>query len=745
LAGSEKRILCGFFILLSIQAGLLHAAGYTGSSTCADCHTETYEKWQKSHHYQSMLPASSETVTGNFDNQSFSYGGMTHRFFKRDDGFFVETDNAAGDPETFRISYTFGFYPLQQYLIEFPDGRYQALNIVWDSRPGDEGGQRWFHLYPEEDGSPPIQHDDMLHWTGSFQNWNSRCAACHSTDLKKNYDPGKNAYATTWSEINVSCEACHGPASDHLEWTQGEMDDLSDKGFSVNLNNTAAWTPEPGHHTLSRKDGIRPDYQTEVCAGCHSRRSEMDEDHSDKPFSDLYQLQLLEENLYHPDGQILDEVYVYGSFLQSKMHAAGVACTNCHDPHSNGLVVTGNAVCTQCHQSGTFDAPAHHHHESDSPGAACVNCHMPAKIYMGVDDRRDHSFRVPEPQLTIDLGIPNACNQCHADRDASWAARALEQWGVGGDIRAGHARVLDQTRHNSAGIAPDLFKLAADPSASGILRATAMLETRRFPGREAFQLAQQQLNSPNAHVRAATVRSLEWLPQAERYAMLQPLITDPAKSVRLEVANRLADFDLQQLPDQNRKELERLRNEYLDSLRLNADMPESMLNLGIFLSSSGRPMDAEKAYRQALKLSPKFVPAMLNLADLYRANDMDRIAGPLLEQAIAAAPDQPAAYHALGLLQVRRKNMGPALANLEKAWRLDPQFQRYGYVYGVALYSDNRFDEAIEVLESALAENQGDRELVNALASYYRERGETGKLQKLAEQYPQIFSGSSDL
>lgn len=702
------------------------SSGYVGSDSCKICHAAEWTNWRESDHYQAMLPASDETVLGNFDDARFEYAGRVHRFFRRDGSFRVETENADGALEEFEISYVFGFFPLQQYLIGFPDGRYQALSIAWDSRPAEAGGQRWYHLYPDD----AIGHEDLLHWTGAFQNWNSRCAACHSTELKKNYSEATNTYDTRWAEVNVACEACHGPGQAHVGWLTGGRQG-ADPGFSNDLSGTSAFVVDGDKPTRIRADAGSNHAQIQVCAGCHSRRTELDEDHAGKAYDDLYELMLLEDGMYFADGQMRDETYVYGSFLQSRMYQAGVACTNCHEPHSGKVIAGGNALCSQCHQATVFDSPEHHHHPAGTEGAACVNCHMPATTYMGVDARRDHSFRVPEPQLTLELGIPNACNRCHQEQAAEWAAEAVRAWYPQSRPRASHAAVLSAARQDNAAALPGLLALANDPTRTSILRATAILESGRFPSQESLAMAQAQLGSSDSLLRAAAVRSLEWAPIEHRYEMLRPLITDPSKSVRLEVARLLADVPPGQLPLADQENLNALRAEYLKSLRLNADMPETLLNLGSFLAMSGQPEAAEKAYRQALKLSPGFSPAMINLADLYRAAGMDTEAASLLQAAIAVAPDMAAAYHAMGLLMVRQGQKEQALVQLQKALELDPDNVRYAYVYGVALYEQGQKEQAVRVLEQTLEQHPGHPDVIAALQAYYQQLGETEKLRAL--------------
>jgi predicted CXXCH cytochrome family protein len=738
IRGRGRRLTVKLALALLVAGPLLSPAqaadpAYVGSEKCRSCHEQAWQSWRESHHYQAMLPASEVSVLGDFSGRTFEYGDVTSRFFRRDGRYWVETDGPDGSLQTYEITHTFGFYPLQQYLVPFPGGRYQALNIVWDSRSGPEGGQRWIHLYPADEGDL-VRHDDLVHWTGSFQNWNGRCAACHSTGLRKNYDPASDRFDTRWAEINVACEACHGPASAHLDWANADQSG-DDSGIAFPLADRGAFGPgdDPAARVWSRRDGRRPVTQIEACAGCHSRRSELEEAHTGKPFDDLYRLALIEPGLYFPDGQVLDEVYVYGSFLQSKMHAAGVVCTDCHDPHSNKLLADGNALCTRCHVSEAYDRPEHHRHPAGSAGAACVDCHMPSRTYMVVDDRRDHGFRVPEPRLSQQLGVPNSCTQCHADRDAEWAADALQAWGVSDQIRAGHAPILAAAWSDDITALPSLLALGDDESKPAILRASAALASGRFPSQETLVAVAGLLQSENSRVRAAAVQSLDWVPPDRRHSLLRGLVKDRSKAVRHEVARQLAGVPLEVLPPEDSAALASLRREYLQTLRVNADLPEEQMNLALFHASAGDAAAAERAYRKALELAPAFTPALLNLADLYRSNGLDAKARPLLLQAIGQAPGDPAPQHAMGLLLVREKELGAAVGYLRQAAELAPANIRYGYVYAVALWESGERGQAVARLELLLEEHPGNRDLTAALASYYRELGEEEKLQRLTQ------------
>lgn len=726
-------------ILFTLAGQLLaeETSSFVGSTACESCHQQAYESWKSSHHYQAMLPATAENVLGNFDDQIFEYGGVTSRFFRNGPKYMVRTDNKEGELQEFEIAYTFGFSPLQQYLIAFDDGRMQALNIVWDSRPETQGGQRWVHLYSNpEDHADPVDHEDLVHWTGALQNWNSRCAVCHSTGLQKNYSSTANSYKTRWEEINVACEACHGPASLHLEWANSDRQ-AQDRGFAFSLNDRGAFGPANGAstHTFTRIDGSRPTVQVDTCGACHSRRSEISPYQAGQPFDQQYRLALIEPRLYFPDGQINDEVYVYGSFLQSKMYREGVVCSNCHDPHSNRVREDDNTLCTQCHVSSVYDQPEHHHHEPGSTGSDCVNCHMPVKTYMVVDDRHDHSFRIPEPRLTLELGVPNTCNQCHDDKDAQWALSALESWGVSDDVRSGHAAVLSSAWSGQPDALPGLLALASLDSNSSISRSSSIVATQDYPSQEILALLPQWLASSDPLVRTSAVRSMDWVPVAQSYALLRDYIGDDSKSVRMAVARQLSAFPADQLPAPYAAEVKTLLQEYEKSLLLNADMPEEQMSLGNFYSATGDVMGAEKAYRHALRLSPSYVPAMLNLADLYRANDMDQQGEILLLRAVQLEPDQASVQHAMGLLKVRQGSLKEALPYLQAASGMERQNLRYVYVYAVALWETGNRSQAVTELESTLADYPGNRELVSALASYYQQLGEQEKLRQLVERY----------
>ena len=695
----RKHFLASLFaklglLLLALFIEVTLAQEYVGSATCATCHEAEWDKWQQSHHFQAMTEASAETVLADFGDQVVEFADGPSRFFKENDTFFVETLNGEGELARFPISHTLGFEPLQQYLVQMPDGRLQALSIAWDSRSAEGGGQRWFHLYPNEAISP----DDPLHWTGSFQNANSRCIACHTTGYDKGYEQESNTYQSRWEEGMVGCEACHGPGSDHLAWTEIQQD-LAGAGFSRELGNL--WQAQVGERPFTAEAALGISEQIQVCAACHSRRNELQTHDPAAGFHDNYQLSPLREGLYHADGQILDEVYVAGSFLQSRMFQAHVSCGNCHDAHSMGLLVEGNGLCLQCHEAGVFQSKDHLLHAADSLGGQCVSCHMPETTYMGVDPRRDHSLRIPDPLANLETGTPDVCSGCHTEEDAQWAVAILAERSGGTAPHYAHTLPIAAARQGNSAAAPELIALATDASQPGMIRSIALIESAGFPSQQHMRAVLQARSSPDPIVRASAAEALGFLDVVGRLSYLAPLLAESAKAVRMTVARQLNAMPVAQLSAADRDHFVALMAEYEQSLLYNADMPEAMSELGLHYAARGDLQAAATVLSKARDLSPGYLPALLNLADVYRALGRDGDAEPLLEDAIQRYPESADAQHALGLLYVRSGRTEQSLPLFREAAQLNPDNPRFALVHGLALSETGQPGDAVQVLEAA--------------------------------------------
>jgi predicted CXXCH cytochrome family protein len=684
-----------------------------------------------------MQAATEQTVVGNFDNARITHRGVTSTFFRRDGQFFVRAEGADGRPGEFQIAYTFGIDPLQQYLVPFPDGRLQALGLAWDTRPRAQGGQRWLPLYPGQ----TLRPSDPLHWTGREQTWNFQCAECHSTNLRKGYDLATNRYATTWAEITVSCEECHGPGSAHVTWAETRptgrpRTSPGATGLVVRLGRgNGTWAIKDAERGIAEWSGPpRSTAEVDVCARCHARRRPIVDPHPyGRPFLDTHVPALLDAPLYHADGQVRGEVYEWGSFVQSRMQRAGVTCSDCHEPHRAALRAPGNAVCAQCHLPAKFDTVAHHHHRPESEGARCVSCHMPARTHMVVDARRDHSFRVPRPDLSVALGTPNACTDCHVNRTPKWAADRVTAWGGASRGTADFARALDAARRGLQGAGPALAVLAADRSQPGIVRATALSQLPEFAAAAAAPAVESALTDADALVRMAALGAVGALSPDRRRVLAPPFLRDPVRAVRLAAVQALAGTPLTALAESQRGDFDRALGELIKSEEVNADRPEAHINLANLYARLGRPADAESELRTALFLDPSFVPALVNLADLLRGQGRDADGERFLEQALRAEPGNAEALHALALLRVRQDRLSEGVELLRRAALVRPESPRFAYVYAVALHDTGRVGDAIAILEAAHRRRPADRDTLAALATYLGERGDLRRALGYAE------------
>jgi len=729
------------------------APTFVSNEICASCHRAEANLWQGSQHKLAMQHASDKSVLGDFNDASFDYYGVHSRFFRKDNKYLVETDGADGKLATFEIKYTFGVDPLQQYLVQFPDGRLQALPIAWDSRPKEQGGQHWFHLYPNEE----IKHDDVLHWTKLNQNWNFMCAECHSTGVRKNYDVANDHFATTWSDINVGCEACHGQGSAHVAWAREQKGwwpfgkhEESTKGLLVRFDErqNVNWWHDP--KTGNPRRNFPPAQvrkEIETCGLCHARRSEFSEDWiPGRPLSDTHIVAGLEQGLYYADGQMRDEVYNYGSFKQSKMFAAGVTCSDCHDPHTAKLRVAGDAVCLQCHTPEKYAAASSHNHHASNPPLACASCHMPVRTYMVIDRRHDHSFRIPRPDLSAKLGTPNACNDCHADKSPEWAAAAVEHWfGTDREGFQNYAEAFHSAWNGSADAPAFLGKVASNPDTPAFVRASALTDFAPYLSASAAELVRTGLRDPDPMVRIGTLDMLESVPPLQLWPHVSPLLSDPSRGVRIRAVRILAAVPTENQPAADRASFEQAATEFVAAQRLNADRPESRTTLGNFFVNRGRMTEAETEFKAALRLSPQYPAAAINLSDLYRRLGRDKEGESVLRETIAVTPLDAGLHYALGLTLTRLKQPAEALSEFQRASELDPNRARYAYVYAVALHATGRNDEAMEVLKRALDQHPGDRDILIALITFSRDTGNLAAAISYAEKAVKLAPDDRDL
>lgn len=707
---------------LHTDQGQDHSA-FLGNDVCAGCHQEAQQAWSHSHHDLAMQTATPETVLGDFTGAQFTYGSVTSRFFTNENRFYVETDNAKGEMAVFEVAYTFGVDPLQQYLLQLPDGRLQALSIAWDSRPKDLGGQRWYHLYA--DSPAIIDANNALHWTGPYQNWNSQCAECHSTNVIKGYDPQSKTFQTTFAQIDVGCEACHGAGADHVTAARGgNLSDLPNAGFAVNLTARGQWVSAPNKNTAARSQPLANTQQIDTCGRCHARRTPLADYQHGRELLDTHRLAELRIPFYWPDGQIREEDYVYGSFIQSKMHQRGVVCSNCHDPHSGKLQEQGNALCSQCHNPTFYDNPKHTRHGKDSLGSQCVECHMPSQVYMGVDARRDHSLRIPRPDISMLTGSPNACTQCHTNQTASWALDTFYRWGIElHDVNKHRGNVFHSAEQGDFRAITELKNIILDPAQAPIIRATGISLYSQMTSRDFLPVIKSALSANSALIRTSAVNALQNTPATLRFDLLKDLIDDPVLTVRLAVAEQLADISCASIAQCEPEHLKKLFTEYITVQRKHLDMPAVLSELATFYTARGEQQQAKSLLEEALRIDPSYQAAIVNLADILRLENQDTAAESLL-LAHLDTPDAAPIYYALGLLKIRDKEPLKALDYLKKAAQQAPDNALFTYVYAIALSDHGKNTEALALLQTWHRKRTGNPDVLMLLIKLLEAQGD---------------------
>jgi predicted CXXCH cytochrome family protein len=631
-------LLCVFLCFLCLLSEHSQAKAkeptYIGSSACVECHTAEARSWRASHHAWAWKLPTPETVLGDFHGITFTTRGVPTHFQTRNGEFYVQAQGPNGTPTDYKVLGTIGVAPLQQYLVETEPGRLQVFDIAWDV-----GARRWYDLYPDQDLSP----GNGLHWTGPYKTWNTRCAECHATGYEKHYNAGTRHFASGQAEIGVGCEACHGPGEAHLAWARnpGQFD-------------AAAWPRIDSFGLTVGFNQAHPQAEIEQCASCHARREPIGDASPvpGTPFADSYRLALLQGDLYHPDGQIKEEDYEYGSFLQSKMYAHGVRCSNCHEPHSATLRAESNALCTQCHspagnsqfpslRKADYDTAQHHFHQPGTAGAECKNCHMIERVYMGIDARRDHSFRVPRPDLSVLLGTPNACNDCHKDKSAEWAAAEVSRRFPDSTHRQptfASAFAAAWNDVDQKGTAEELLKIVFDHGNAGIVRATALAMLEPFASPDLAERSSPVLRDPDPLVRSAALPLQQASPPRVRIERILPLLQDPMRSVRIEAARSLLDVPTSYFSETDKSIVQSAMREYQESLLAKADFPEAQFAIAGAALVQRNFSGAEQAFAEAVRMDPQLVHGWAMLARIRAAEGRPIAAEDALNEALAANP-----------------------------------------------------------------------------------------------------------
>ena len=655
-------------------AEVSHApATFIGSSNCQSCHAKEFADWKKSDHYLAMQHAHDSTVLGDFNNKIFVADGVTNMFFKRGGKFYINTQGEDGKNHDYEVLYVFGYFPLQQYVIAFARGRLQTARVTWNSRD-----KKWFHQYAGQ----KVYHKDWLHWTGTSQNWNTMCATCHSTNLQKNYDFKTDSYHTTWGEINVSCESCHGPGSKH-----NELMNSSEYKKGKSIENSG----------LLYAKNSSPQLQLNTCAPCHARKSDIAQKFvPSKEIMDNLIPQIISNDFHFADGQIRDEDYEYSSFAQSKMFHKEVRCSNCHNPHSGKLVAVGNNLCMSCH-APRYNKEEHHFHKINTEGAQCISCHMPVKTYMGNDHRRDHSFRIPRPDQSIVFETPNTCTSCHKDKPNTWAAEAIKKWygpkrtyHFSDDLLPG-SKLTDKSEIH-------LVKLLSDTLQPEIARATAVHYLGNIQTQQSADALVRALKDKKPLVRYHAVRSLENFPPDVWISDAQNNLTDKVRAVRIAAADLYHRLPPEAIPASARNSYAAADAENKKYLQYQTDFAVGNVMLADYHLQGGDHINAIIHYVRGLKKDSLMNYARLNLASSYNSVGKNSEALSELNAAAAIDPKNERIFYNLGLLHYEMGNAPQAMESFQQSVRLNSTNPSLYYNYGLLLQQQGNVKEAEQIL-----------------------------------------------
>ena len=685
---------------------------FLGDQKCKECHQDEFNKWKGSDHDKAMQLADSVSILADFNNKKFTSQGVTSHFFKKGKDFYVNTDGPDGKNHDYKIIYAFGITPLQQYIVQFPNGHYQCLRTAWDSVKN-----KWFDLYPDF----KVVHSEWLHWSRGGLNWNNMCSDCHSTNVRKNYDQKTHSYDTKFAIINVNCEACHGPGKKHVT----EAEKMGEKYVS------------DGSFQMTKETGPRE--LVDQCARCHMRREQFSEAFNfEGTMLDHYYPQLIEERLYQADGQILDEDYVYGSFTQSKMYQNDVTCTNCHNAHTLKLKFDGNKLCAQCHVPEKYNTPKHHFHEQNTESSKCINCHMPGRFYMGNDFRRDHSFRVPRPDLSVKYGTPNACAGCHKDKDDVWAAKSFKK--LFGEVDSIHfseklAPGITMQPNGHVG----LIELMNDKHQPEIIRASATKVLSNYNAQNFVEEYITLLNDDSALVRGASVDVLGTINSKDYLSYFLPLLEDSKRSVRIKAFYGLAGLLESEVPEVYKESYGKVKKEFFLNLKTNADFVGSRMKKGNYYLKKGDIKKGIESYENALAIDNINNQIRLNLATVYYNDKQYVKAEKTFKTVIEQEPEFGPVYYSLALMYAELNRVDEAIDQLNKAVKLMPENIRIYYNLGLLYDKKQDYKNAEKIIVSGLKVEATNEGLLYVLAYVYSKSNQKEKAKNIVSQLIDLY------
>lgn len=636
-----------------------------GPEACVECHAEEVAEWRESHHAKANRPVSVELDAAAFaGNRELEESGVTYRMAQDGDAFKLHVLEEDGGATEYDLVGVIGETPIRQYLAHLPGNRFQTISATYDVIH-----DRWVDVFAGQDRLP----GEWGHWAGQGMNWNSNCAYCHTTEFEKGFDLETNAYHSKWTQQGLACAECHTGLEEHV----------------IAARN-------PGY--VSTIPELDREQVEQNCVACHSRRDQLTADAFEPgdAYHDHFSVSLPDQpGLYYADGQILDEVFVHASFEMSRMNHAGVTCMDCHNPHSleRILPVENNMLCMRCHQTGVMEAPIiepvkHSFHPEGSTGNQCVECHMSETVYMQTDWRADHGFHSPDPLMTKELGIPNACNKCHGDQTVDWAVEHSERWygeALAESRQRARARAITKAyNYDPAGL-PELLALAEDEEIPAWQATYAGLLPNYLPNAEAEAHLRSLLDHEDSMVRARATGGLALTEDGE--ATMIEKLSDPSRSVRIAATRGLASRNTP-VPEGV------AAKDWSDYIHFNSDRPQSLLMLANYAVREQKPADVLKLVERAISLDSLNPEMYHQTAILLSSAGLQKEARSQLYKGWELAPEEPRFPYSLGLLAAETGDLETSIGYLEETVAMEPRFYRAWYNLSLAYQRVNRMEDA---------------------------------------------------
>ena len=622
----------------------------------------------------------------------------------------------------YKIDHALGGKNVYYFLASFPGGRLQTLPVAYDVKK-----KSWFdtaasgvrHFPGEERGQ-------TVNWKDPSYTFNTGCYNCHVSQLKSGYDLKTDTYKTTWQEPGINCETCHGPSAEHNRFMQA-----APKGH------------QPKDYKIISVKKFSPEQHNAACSGCHAKMSPITPVvEPGGRFFDHYDLVTLENPDYYPDGRDLGENYTYTSWLMSPCAKAGkINCVSCHTSSGRYRFKSeekSQAACLPCHEKQVKNASAHSHHSEGSPGNKCISCHMPMTSFARMN-RTDHSMLPPTPAATIAFKSPNACNLCHADKDAAWADKHVRVW----RSRDYQAPVLKRATLIEAARKRDWTKLPAMLDYIGTRERDEVFTTsllRMVPSSgnpKVIPVLLAALKDPSPLVRSAAADVFKQMAAPEAVKALLTAAGDEYRLVRIRATSSLLPYSNLQLSQSEKKTLETANAEFLASLTSRPDQWFSYYNLGNYYMDSGEPQAAIRSYGTALKLEPRAALVLVNASLAYARLGQPQKAESSLNRALKIAPDSAAANFNMGLLRAEQKDFMGAEKYLKLALQHDPQMAQAAYNLCVSLAED-RIDQSLTYCRKAAELRPENPRYAYTLAYFLYRKGEKEQAEKVLEKILEI-------